>query len=208
MRLNCDNLTPEDLTSDTSQISTEDEFVCVKRPKMKEIGTMTNKMDIPKVEQNEVRGIYGPVMCDLIILLEICSDFFKGLFNKAKNGVTFVDDWISRHEWFVLSCFTLIAGMVLFYFDCFPPFNKATIIVVFNIISITLIILLFILFLMLICNVFWLAFSPIIYEDVGLGRWWSTLAIVTLIGFVFVLFIYFLVLHKFTMFVFDTLART
>jgi len=53
MRLNCDNLTPEDLTSDTSQISTEDEFVCVKRPKMKEIGTMTNKMDIPKVEQNE-----------------------------------------------------------------------------------------------------------------------------------------------------------
>uniref|UniRef100_A0A915PGZ8 Uncharacterized protein n=1 Tax=Meloidogyne floridensis TaxID=298350 RepID=A0A915PGZ8_9BILA len=55
---NVGNFTPEDLSSDTSPISTEDEFVCVKRPKMKEIGTMTNKMDITKVEQNEV-GFYG-----------------------------------------------------------------------------------------------------------------------------------------------------
>uniref|UniRef100_A0A915LH66 Uncharacterized protein n=1 Tax=Meloidogyne javanica TaxID=6303 RepID=A0A915LH66_MELJA len=61
MSSNFGNFTPEDLESDTSQISTEDEFVCVKRPKMKEIGTMTVKMDIPKVEQNTDATIFSKI---------------------------------------------------------------------------------------------------------------------------------------------------
>ncbi|CAK5108150.1 unnamed protein product [Meloidogyne enterolobii] len=76
---NFNNLTTDELTSDTSLISTEDEFFCVNRPKMKEIGTMTSETNIPKVEQN------SGLLDVLIIILNFIADFFKLLVNKAKN---------------------------------------------------------------------------------------------------------------------------
>jgi len=54
---NFNNLTTDELTSDTSLISTEDEFFCVNRPKMKKIGTMTSETNIPKMDQNT--GLLG-----------------------------------------------------------------------------------------------------------------------------------------------------
>uniref|UniRef100_A0A915LVP0 Uncharacterized protein n=1 Tax=Meloidogyne javanica TaxID=6303 RepID=A0A915LVP0_MELJA len=78
--------TRQSATSDTSSISTEDEFVCVKRPKMKEIGTMTSKMDIPKVEQNT----------DVLFnFLNFIVELFKAVFNKAKNIAFLGMDWMS-----------------------------------------------------------------------------------------------------------------
>uniref|UniRef100_A0A1I8BC63 Uncharacterized protein n=1 Tax=Meloidogyne hapla TaxID=6305 RepID=A0A1I8BC63_MELHA len=74
------------MTSDSSPISTEDEFVYLNRPKTKEIGTMTVKMDlIPKAEIEDV---------NLIIVLKLFNELVKELFNKLKNGAIIAMDWV------------------------------------------------------------------------------------------------------------------
>ncbi|CAK5108153.1 unnamed protein product [Meloidogyne enterolobii] len=61
----------------------------------------------------------------------------------------------------------------------------------------SIILLLFLLFFMLICNVFWVAFSACIFEELNFGRWWSAASIGTLIGSLFVLYFYVIIFCAF-----------
>ncbi|CAK5108144.1 unnamed protein product [Meloidogyne enterolobii] len=163
-------------TSDTSSISTEDEFVCVKRPKMNEIGTMTSETKTFKVEENT--GLLDVLFNFLNFIVEL----FKALFNKAKN-VTFIRmDWISTIRHRLITKKTIVMVFDKLFLILFPSF--------------------FLLFFILICNVFWLAFSACIFEDLIFGRWWSAIAIFSLFSFVVALIGYFFMLHEFIMEVF------
>ncbi|CAK5108157.1 unnamed protein product [Meloidogyne enterolobii] len=200
MYSNVGNFTPEDLASDTSLISTEDEFVCVIRPKMKEIGTMTDKMDIPKVEQNEVHFNYRQFASDLIVFSKIIYELIKVLFDKAKIGAVIAMDWIFNHSSFVLSCFMLINGIALFYFNCFPnfnslpEFNKATIASIHNKLNLFFMILLFLLVFLLIGYLLWQNISIIIFNDRLSGK--AFFVLVVLICYVVTFWIYFDVLNS------------
>uniref|UniRef100_A0A914KGM7 Transmembrane protein n=1 Tax=Meloidogyne incognita TaxID=6306 RepID=A0A914KGM7_MELIC len=79
------------------------------------------------------------------------------------------------------------------------PITKDTIEMVFDKLAMILATSFFLLLFILICNVFWLAFSACIFEDLNFGRWWSAVAIFSLFSFVVVLIGYFIRLHDFIM---------
>jgi len=82
------------------------------------------------------------------------------------------------------------------------PITKDTIEMVFDKLAMILATSFFLLLFILICNVFWLAFSACIFEDLNFGRWWSIAAIFSLIGFVGALLVYLAILNDFLMWLF------
>nr|CAD2159768.1 unnamed protein product [Meloidogyne enterolobii] len=166
---NFGNFTPEDLASDTSQISTEDEFVCVKRPKMKEIGTMTVKMDIPKVEQNTVLNDSSH-RARLIPKLIYRFKNVKEDTNKAQKFIS----WLR---------------------NCFASINKNCLNSILHGILAFLTASLFFVFFLLILSGFWIAFTTIV-SDPNLGKSGPVLALLSTIFLLSFVHLAFLFLYK------------
>ncbi|KAL7079317.1 hypothetical protein ACQ4LE_001378 [Meloidogyne hapla] len=206
------------MTSDSSPISTEDEFVYLNRPKTKEIGTMTVKMDlIPKAEIEDVnliivlklfnelvKELFNKLKNGAIIamdwlwgLLKFVSERFKELFNKSKNGAIISIDWISHHFLLVFGCLSVFTVVALFYLDCLPP-TKYTIVIIYSYLMLSLGTSFFILLFIFILTVFWYMFSSVI-QDNSLGSGSIAFAIAISLLFVVILSFYFSFLYQILM---------